>query len=245
MFRRRSRNTTVAPTAQAPDDPWRSGRPRFGIRQLRQGRDHQWHFSGQQPDEKVRTVVRKHPIFFVMSGWPLLLSLLALIAVVIARADVSSTIPGIDSLWLILLVTVLVICLVTAYIFFAYTFMTWWLETHIVTDKRIINSRGLLQPKRQEIPIEKVNQVGVHFPSPLGILLNYGNVHVYAPGSDFVMTEVPNPKRVRDALQGVSDEFQAKKPPKEKPPKPEAPDLAEVLEQLAKGKEVPKLHYAD
>jgi membrane protein YdbS with pleckstrin-like domain len=233
----RRKNTAAA----QPDDLWRTRRSRWGIKNFHRGRDKQWHFSGQQPDETVKMLVRKHPLFLLKAALPLLGSIAFLLVATALMADAS--LSAFHPLWVGLEIVASILVLI-AFAWFAYKdFVVWWLETYIITNKRIIGSRGLLQPKRQETPIEKVIQVDLHM-EPLGIMLSFGTVHVYLVGGDFKLEDVPNPRKVKDAIQGISDEIKAKKP-SEEPPVPEDPKLATVLGTLAQKKEVPKLPDAD
>ena len=56
---------------------------------------------------------------------------------------------------------------------------------------------------------------------------------------------MPNPRRVRDAIIGISEEIASAKPKEPPVPKPKDTTLATVLEQLAKEKTPPKLPDAD
>src|SRR5262249_550117 len=143
-----------------PDDPWRSGRARWGIQSFRRGGDKRWHFSGQQPDETVKMVVRKHPLFLLKAALPVLGSIALLLVANALMANAS--LRAFHPLWVGLEIVAGVLVFI-AFVWFAYKdLVVWWLETYIITNKRIIESRGLLQPTRQETPIEKVIQVGVH-----------------------------------------------------------------------------------
>jgi hypothetical protein len=238
-FKLPQRNKPVDPLVE--DDLWRSGRDRWGIQNFRRGRDKRWHFSGQGKDEIVKLVVRKHWLFLIRPALPLLGSVIAFFGVLALHARM----PALRPLWIGLEIVIGLLILGTAIWFLYKDFVLWWLETYIITDKRIINSRGLLEPTRQETPIEKVTQIGVDIPSLLGFLLDYGTVHVYVTGGDFFISDVPHPKEIRDAIQGIYDEIKAKKPPKEKLPEPTDKDLKAVLDDLAKGKPIPTLPDAD
>jgi hypothetical protein len=229
------------PVLVVEDDPWRSGRPRWGLQNFRRGSDRKWHFSGQGPDEVVKVVVRKHWLFLIKPALPLV----GVLALLFGAFVLHARFPGLAPFWIFLEIVLGCLIVITGAWFLYKDFVAWWLETYIVTNKRIINSRGLLEPTRQETPIERVIQIGIEVPPPLGFILDYGTIHVYLTGGDFFIHDIPHPKEVRDAIQGISDDIKAKKPPKEKLPEPVDSDLKEVLDQLAKGKPVPRLPDAD
>jgi membrane protein YdbS with pleckstrin-like domain len=236
-------DTTKKDTANGtPGVSLRSGGRFFGLAQFwRDRRNQSWQFPGQQPGEDVLLVVRKHWWFLVKPGWPVLLSVVALITVIVC----SITYPKQLTLWLVMIAAAFVAVLATGGWFAYRELARWWYETYIITNNRIINARGVLEPTRQQTPIEKVQQVGVGVESFLGLLLHFGTIHVYLAGGDFYIRDVPNPRGVRDAIQGMSERLKANKPPEKVVPKPKDPELASVLDALGKGKEVPKLPNVD
>jgi Uncharacterized protein conserved in bacteria len=213
----------------------------FGLAQFwRDHRNHTWQFPGQQPDENVLLVVRKHWCFLIIPAWPLLLSALLFVSAIVC--SLIFTEPLFISVGSIVITLVAVLASGS---WFAYSrWIQWWYETYIITNKRIINARGLLEPTRQATPIEKVQQVGTGIDTLLGLLFNFGTIHVYLTGGDFFIRDVPHPREVRDAIQGITERLKSKPAPAAVP-KPKDPDLAAVLDALGKGKEVPRLPNAD
>jgi hypothetical protein len=230
-----------APQQQAQDDAWRPQRVHGGFRQLRRGRDKQWHFRGQEPDEVVRRVLRRHPWFLIKAALPFIGSLFLLI--VLLALDIGQ--PGLRPIWLFLILIVSLLVLFTAGYFVYKDFIVWWLNVDIITNKRILTWRGFLQPTRQETPLDRVQQVGVTQETPLSFMASYGTLHVYLVGGRLDIKDIPNPRKVRDAILGVTEEFKTAKPAKSKPARPADPQLDEVLSKLAKEEEVPKLPDAD
>jgi|GEM_PF-442026 len=228
-------------SSSAHELPWRSWRHRLNVLQFRRGRNHQWYFSGQQPDEEVRLVVRKHWWFLMPPALPFIASSLVLFIALWTAAQL----PTLASFWYLLELAAFLAMLGTGGWFAYRDLITWWYETYIITNKRIINSRGLLEPTRQQTPIEKVQQVGLDIDKLLGLFLGFGTLHVYLSGGDFYLRDVPNPRKVRDALVGVWEEFQASKPKDAPVPVPKDDQLATVLEALGKAKPVPMLPNAD
>ncbi|HCI78735.1 MAG TPA: hypothetical protein DHW02_03505 [Ktedonobacter sp.] len=234
--------TQTPKPAQKPEDMWRSGRKRFSLQHIRRGRDRNWYFSGQQPDETVIRVVRRHWWFLVQPGLPFLASVVIFFLVLWG----SVTLPAVGTLWNVFQFLMVLVIFGTFGWFAWKDLIVWWMETYIITNKRIINSRGLLQPTRQETPIDRVQQVGVDIVTPLEFLFNFGTVHVYLTGGDFYMKEVPDPRKVKDAIQGLSNKIKASKPKDPPPPPvPQDPELKALLDSLAGIKPIPKLADAD
>lgn len=235
-----------APQSQQPqDDPWAVRREPGGFRdvwRVGRGKSRHWEFRGQQPGETVKAIKRKHVWFLITPAFPLIGSILGLIIIFVLSADY----PGAASIWTLLEVVFAFLIVLTGFFFIYNDLLLWWVETYIITDRRVRIRKGLITPSRQEAPIENVVQVGVKQSSLLSLLLSYGDLHLYlVGGAGAVLEKVPNPKELRDLFNKVTEEVQRSKPPKEPPPQPANRDLLDVLAKLSKNESLPPLPDAD
>ena len=238
--------STNAPQSQQPqDDPWIPKRLHGGLRHLRRvgrGKNRHYEFQGQLNGEVVQLVLRRHPFFLITPAFPLLASILAFIGV----AALSNVYPAGGPFWTFLELIAGVAILLTGIYFLYKDLVLWWLETYIITNKRILEWKGLATPSRQEVPLENVQQMAVDQRSLLSLLISYGDLQLYlVGGKGLLMERIASPKKVRDALQQII--VQAKEV-KASAPKPQiSPELdwRGVLAVLAKGDEVPKLPNPD
>jgi membrane protein YdbS with pleckstrin-like domain len=218
---------------------WRSGRSRFGLNEIRFGKDRKWHFPGQQPDETVTKIVREHWWFLVLSALPLLVTLILFILAVWASGKLANPI------WPFLELIIVILIIGALGWFIWKDFIKWYLKAYIITNERIVIYAGVFELTRKSIPLEKVQQVGVDIETLWGFILRYGTVHVYLVGGDFIMKNVPRPKRVKEAIDDISESIKANKPKEVKPPMPDHPEVAALIGDLSRLKDLPKLENAD
>ena len=238
--------STNAPQVQQPQpDPWTPRRVHGGFRHVRRvgrGRNKQYRFQGQLEGEVVKLVIRRHKLFLITSAFPLIASILGLIAA-IALGNVN---PSGGAFWTFLELAAAAAVVVTGIMFLYKDLALWWVETTIISNKRVFSWRGLARPTRQEIPLENVQQVALGQRSLLSLLLDYGDVRLYLVGSgELRMERIAHPKKVMDALEQITVQAREGKAAAPKIQIPSDLDWREVLARLAEGEEVPKLPNPD
>lgn len=225
-----------APAASPPHDQWKLRRERHW-RVLYRGKDRKLHFHGQQPDEVVRMVVRKHKWFLVQPALPLIGSIMLFLLVTAGALKF----PTLGVLWVLLEASIILLIIITGAWFVWRDFIVWWFNVDIITNKRLIRWSGFMSPSRKDIPTDKIQQIALDTrDTPGEIFWGYGDLHLYIIGGEIDITQVARPKRVKEALVDITEDIKAKKKPEPVPPVPADPEIAKVLDELGKQKDKPK-----
>ncbi|HEY0753848.1 MAG TPA: PH domain-containing protein [Ktedonobacteraceae bacterium] len=221
---------------------WVAKRHEFGgLRQIRRDENKKLTFKGQDQDEEVKMVVRQHPFFLIKPALPALVSLI-LLAVVLSLFIRT---PSLAPVWTLLTGSLILIFLIATSIFIWRYFINWWMNIDIITNKRVIVCRGFLLPTRKVTTLDKIVQISVEQKTFSRILFQFGDVHLYITGSDYVMRDVPKPHEVRDAVHGVHQDFKQKAKPAKELPKLKDPEMSKLITELGRKEKVPELPDAD
>lgn len=99
-----------------------------------------------------------------------------------------------------------------------FSFLIWvdfYLDTWIITDKRIINieQKGLFSRVNSELALDKIQDVTTDVTGLFPTLLNYGDVFVQtaAEKERFVFRKIPNPNKIKDLLMKLEKEKEKEK----------------------------------
>jgi uncharacterized membrane protein YdbT with pleckstrin-like domain len=156
-------------------------------------------FDGQEKDEKVLMVVRKHPFIVIMR----LLSvvLLCLIPLILGGFFTPYFIQS-NLIGLFLFVSSLWYLAMWQLAFYMLTMFT--LDIWIVTNKRIIDStqQGFFNRTVSELYLSKVQDMSVHTDGLIETLLRFGNIEVQTAGTEnkFKFSAIPHPEKVKDTI---------------------------------------------
>lgn len=85
-----------------------------------------------------------------------------------------------------------------------YNLMIYFLNTLIITDKRIIENKqlGFFNNIVNEIKLDKVQDVSVKIQGPLATFLKYGDVEIQSAGAvnKFFFRQFPDPEKIKQLI---------------------------------------------
>lgn len=154
--------------------------------------------------EQILYVARQH-IFVLIAN---ILTELALIALLVAAGlasnmafDTSNAVIGgitASNLILVICVGISIIVLISGFI----DYMRWNAEQYIVTDRRVIQVRGVLSKRVTDSSLEKINDVELR-QSLLGRMLNFGTVEILTAAGEEganLMDRIEDPLAFKKAM---------------------------------------------
>lgn len=161
------------------------------------------HFPGQHEGEQIQLALRRHPFVFALTTIAFVLA--ALLPAGVRLLVPSAVLPVVaGTAWEGLLVVALSTYYLLLWLFFAYTWMDYYLDLWIITDERVVNIEqvGLFNRVISEQSLLRVQDVTSEVRGLFPTLLDYGHVFVQTAGEKerFVFEQVPRPDLVKKVV---------------------------------------------
>jgi uncharacterized membrane protein YdbT with pleckstrin-like domain len=136
--------------------------------------------------EKIRYTERHHWVFFVaeMIRW-ILFAAVVLALVILLRVW---WLPDASWVWWLLLIVLVPAGRI------AWGFLSWRMNVYVLTNRRVIESTGVLSKRVADSSLEKLTDI-VHKQSVLGRMLHYGDIVVLTAAAD---AGINNLKQIRE-----------------------------------------------
>lgn len=165
-------------------------------------------FESQTDQERLILLLRAH--FITNVPWVIITVLLSLLPIVLGSigilnglaADLKIPARSIDGFVLIWYLIV--------FAFAFQSFLTWYFNIYILTDRRIIDFDffQLLYKKISSAEVDKIEDVTTSMGGVAQVLFNYGDIHIQTAGTvtNFEFLKVANPAAVKKEIeQAISD----------------------------------------
>jgi len=160
-------------------------------------------FEGQEFDEKVVLLLRRHP--FVILIKLILFAFLILIPIFL-NGKFFSFLYSNNLLNAFHFMTSVYYLLIWTAIFYSLTMYT--LDVWIVTNRRIIDStqRGLFNRVVSELHLSRIQDISVSTRGVIQTILKFGDLQVQTAGADekFKFLQIPNPEKVKNIIGNIS-----------------------------------------
>lgn len=162
-------------------------------------------FEGQLPGEKTILLIRKHWLNLAV---PLLLALiLAFLPFIIYLLINSLKWYGFISSFYWFLVTVYFLVLWNLAF---YNIMIYFLNTIIVTNKRLVENRqeGFFRHTINELELTRIQDISVKVFGPLAEFLDFGNIEIQTAGTEakFAFSQLPHPRTIKNTIMSLKRE---------------------------------------
>lgn len=164
-------------------------------------------FPGQEPDEKIILVLRRHAwhlfkmifIYAVLLILPFLLHYILII-------DTEALATALGLLFYKMFLSLYYFALIT---FFYRSWIDYYLDIWVITSERIVNieQQGLFSREISSFRLFRIQDVSADVKGLLSTFFHFGDVHVQTAGaeSNFIFKQVPDPYRVTKKIMELVD----------------------------------------
>jgi uncharacterized membrane protein YdbT with pleckstrin-like domain len=168
-----------------------------------------YHFDGQEPEEKILLMLRRHPLILIYNVSPLFIAIIIAIIVYIILPLVYDTLA--QDPWKTLWDLLAVATMMFVWVAFFIIFIDYYLDVWVVTAQRIVNieQRGLFRREIATLDLTKIQDVSMTQEGLIPTVLNYGDVTIQTAGSfpHFVFKQVRNPSGIKDVIINAAEEI--------------------------------------
>lgn len=160
-------------------------------------------FEGQEKDEQVILLLRRHPFIILL---PMALFALACLVPIVIGVIFWPYLSAHN--WLNLYFFVSSVWFLGFWLAVFYSLTMYTLNTVAITDHRIINSdqHGFFNRQISELHSHRIQDVSIHTNGLIETVLKFGNITVQTAASEkqFVFRQIPRPDRVKDVIMRMA-----------------------------------------
>src|SRR5262249_41625517 len=156
------------------------------------------HFHGQSATERVVWIRRQSRLYLLATGAPLLFGLLGLYLLHAWLGDAAGG-PRL----VLLVVAGLLLILTIPWI--VVDFWNWFFLYLVLTNERVVKSKGYFHRIVEQIPLKNIAQVLVERPNALMMLFKLGQVEVRPIGTPIIMPGLGLPREAADAILAMQE----------------------------------------
>ena len=162
-----------------------------------------------QKDEKILGTIRKHWLVFFFEGVSIFISaffplLFILIASFFVTLNISSSVFYAGTFFYL-------IWLIFMWIWFFLAWTDFYLDTIIVTNKKIIviDQRGLFSRETSNFDIDRIQDITIDVHGIIATLFNFGDIHIQTAGAGdkrvFILHNAGKPHAARELISQNSE----------------------------------------
>ncbi len=164
-------------------------------------------FDGKKPYENVSLLLYRHWITIAMTMIGLILALFLPLALYFIAQSFFAGYYNVESIfWFCYAIYILL-----WWFALFYSLTMYFLDTWIVSDHRVIDSRqhGFFKRNVSELNLAKIQDISVEIKGLIPTFLDYGNLEIQTAGAEtkFMFEQIPHPNHVKDVIMREHNKY--------------------------------------